>query len=105
MKKVIRVTNKDTLRELYDGWAMTWEGLCESDFELARETCGKTPDVDLYVISGKYMNEAYELKGLNRYPEDLHIVAILDYKGLAMQYGARWFTDIVDNNARKNKLA
>ena len=34
---------------------------------------------------------------------DLDIFSIKDFKGLAMNYGARWMTDIIDNNAYRQK--
>ena len=49
------------------------------------------------------MNAHYHLTGTNAYPDDLNIFAIYPFKGLAMMYGARWFTDIVDNNTRREK--
>ncbi len=100
MAKVNQVTTKEQARELYDNWAMTWEGLREEDFQLALDTCG-VEGAEGYLIKGKDMNDIYNLTGNNRYPNDLNIFAIYPFKGLAIQYGARWFTDIVDNNAAR----
>ena len=58
-------------------------------------------------FSGKDMNEAYNLTGNNRYPDDLTFLCFpldgLHIERLAMlklEMGDRWFNDIVDNNAR-----
>lgn len=101
---IIRVeaADKNTFKFLYANWAMTWEGLIESDFQTAINECG-TEDTKGYVISGKDMNKHYKLTGSNAYPDDLTIFAIYPFTGLAMMYGARWFTDIVDNNKIHNK--
>lgn len=100
--EVIKVETKDQLEFLYDKWAMTWEGLREEDFQLAMNECGGQ-DVKGYVISGKVMNDICHLTGDNAYPKDLNIFAIYPFKGLAMMVGARWMTDIIDNNAYREK--
>lgn len=91
--------NLELLNMLYDNWAMTWEGLAEESFEEALNECSKN-NVG-YLIDGATMNKCYGLKGSNAYPNDLHIFAIKEFKGIAINYGARWFTDIVDNNAMR----
>jgi len=96
------VKTKEELKSLYDGWAMTWEGLREQDFELACQECG-SKETTGYIIKGKTMNEICHLKGSNAYPDDLNIFAIDNYHGLAIQYGARWMTDIVDNNGAREQ--
>ena len=100
--KIKTITTKEELKQLYDNWAMTWEGLREEDFEIACQECG-TPETIGYIIKGKTMNEICHLKGSNAYPDGLNIFAIHPYHGLAIQYGARWMTDIIDNNARRQK--
>lgn len=102
--QIINVTTKSQLKELYDKWAMTWEGLAEEDFELAMEDCctlGK--EGTGYLIKGKVMNEICKLTGSNAYPDELNIFAIPNYKGLAINYGARWMADIIDNNAERQR--
>ena len=94
------VTTAEELKYLYDMWAMTWEGLREDDFELAMKECGGE-GVKGYLIKGKTMNEICHLTGDNAYQDDLNIFAIYPFKGLAMTVGARWMTDIIDNNARR----
>ena len=100
MENIITVTEKEVLKYLYDTWAMTWEGLREQDFELAMKECGGE-DVKGYLIKGNVMNKLCRLTGNNAYPDDLNIFAIYPFKGLAIQFGARWMTDIIDNNARR----
>ena len=101
--KIITVETKEQLEALYNCSAMTWEGLRSEDFEVALEMCGKE-DADGYVIKGSVMNEICKLTGHNAYPDDLNIFSIAEFKGLAMNYGARWMTDIVDNNARRERF-
>ena len=59
------------------------------------------------------MNEKYGLTKDNAYPEDLNIVSIKleDIKNIfrlsvaRFEIGARWFSDIVDNNIeRQNQI-
>lgn len=98
--EIKNVDTKTALKYLYDNWAMTWEGLREEDFELAMKECGGV-GVKGYLIKGSVMNDLCHLTGNNAYPSDLNIFAIYPFKGLAMQVGARWMTDIIDNNARR----
>lgn len=100
--EIIKVTEKEQFDELYKNWAMTWEGLRSEDFEEALDCCGGE-GAKGYLIKGHDMNRRYRLTGDNRYPEDLNIFAIYPFKGLAIQFGARWFTDIVDNNRRRER--
>ena len=102
MVDIINVNTKEQFDFLYKNWAMTWEGLAEESFEEALEECGGE-NAKGYLIKGKDMNAQYHLTGTNAYPDDLNIFAIYPFKGLAMMYGARWFTDIVDNNTRREK--
>jgi hypothetical protein len=103
--KIINVTTKEQLKELYDNWAMTWEGLSEDSFEEALECCSKSgTDGTGYLMKGSVMNELSRLTGSNAYPDDLNIFSIIDFKGLAIQFGARWMTDIIDNNLRREGL-
>lgn len=99
-KPVVNVTRKEELQFLYENWAMTWEGLRREDFQLALKECGPE-DAKGYVITGAIMNKFCHLTEENAYPDDLDIFAIYPFKGLAMNWGARWMTDIIDNNARR----
>ena len=100
--EIITVETKEQLKELYDSSAMTWEGLREEDFGVALEMCGKE-DADGYITKGSVMNKLCKLTGDNAYPDDINIFSIAKFKGLAIQYGARWMDDIIDNNARRQK--
>jgi hypothetical protein len=100
--KIITVETKEQLEALYNCSAMTWEGLRSEDFEVALEMCGKE-DADGYITKGSVMNKLCKLTGDNAYPDDLNIFSIAKFKGLAIQYGARWMDDIIDNNARRQK--
>lgn len=117
MKKII-VKDGGTLDRLYDGSALTFEGLAVASIpELKKwieETMGeKMTRPEFFVIKGELMNDYYHLTGNNAYPNDLTIVsAELDSIGknwskLIMPrfaVGGRWFDDIVDNNARREGL-
>ena len=64
---------------------------------------------DNSIISGKTMNEYYNLSGKNAYKDELTIVSIplnqlnnIDKLAIArFEVGARWFDDIVDNNRNR----
>ena len=96
--EIKEVKTLNELKYLYDNWAMTWEGLNPDDFQTAGEYCGGEGAVG-YLIKGETMNELCHLTGTNAYPKDLNIFAIYPFKGLAIQYGARWMYDIIANNA------
>ena len=98
--RINQVTTPSELKYLYEHSAMTWEGLVETDFELALEHCG-AEGAKGYVTKGSVMNKICGLTGDNAYPEDLTIFSIYPFKGLAMMVGARWMDDIIDNNARR----
>ena len=100
-KEIVDVTDEKELRYLYDNWAMTWEGLRTEDFQLALQYAGKDNSAKGYLISGKLMNKICHLTGDNAYPDDLNIFAVYPFKGLAIQYGARWMYDIINNNAER----
>lgn len=102
MADINTVTTKEELKFLYDNWAMTWEGLAEESFEEALDLCGGE-NAKGYLVKGKVMNEICHLTGDNAYPDDLNIFAIYPFKGLAMQFGARWMYDIIENNAWREK--
>lgn len=98
--KIITIETLEQLKTLYDHSAMTWEGLRADDFEIALQECG-AEGAKGYLTKGKVMNELCELTGDNAYPDDLNIFSIDKFKGLAMNYGARWMDDVIDNNARR----
>lgn len=100
------LTDLKELDTFYNEWDMTWEGaLVDNDSEqwLLKEL--GTSDSEVVIVSGKQMNDYYHLTKSNAYPNDLHIVVLTKRQPnkLAIQYGARWFTDIVDNNERREQ--
>ena len=109
-------TTKKEMDELYEGSALTWEGLDTSDENLEDviawiQSCGTELWSDtFYITSGKDMNEyCGGLKGRKAYPKDLSIVSIKlsNIKKVEnivvrrFEVGGRWFDDIVDNNRRR----
>lgn len=109
----IFVTNKEQLDELYDAWALTLIGIEDSDESINRfiDWIKKYSEVsnplNVYITSGKTMNNHYNLTGNNRYNEDLKIVSIKNKDIMQLmriaiprfEIGGRWFNDIVDNNS------
>ena len=101
-KEIITVETEEQLKELYEQWAMTWEGLREQNFQEAIKLVGKDDTAKGYLVKGAVMNRICHLTGDNAYPENLSIFAVYPYKPiLAMTVGARWMYDIIDNNARR----
>ena len=111
--KINKVTTKEVLDELYDDSALTLEGLNVQSIEpfmnWVEETAGLKQKT-VYVICGKVMNSMYSLTGDNAYPDNLSIVAVklsdmVNPEAMIMGRfevnGARWFSDVVDNNARR----
>lgn len=107
---------RDRFPEMYKDWWYTISG-CGGDLEewkaeyqkmLDQEAVGTIREwVNFY---GKDMNEYYNLTGTNRYPAHYTFLAFptdgLDLVALAvikMGRGDRWFTDIVDNNTRREE--
>ena len=110
--KTINVTDKATLDKLYEGSALTLEGLAEASIPDFFDWIKKlTPlkEETAYIIKGGVMNKTYGLTGTNAYPDDLTIVSVeldtMENYGKVIlprfEIGARWFDDIVDNNARR----
>ena len=102
MREIINVTTIEQLEGLYRSSAMTWEGLSEASFEHVLEIAGQK-NAKGFLTKGKVMNEFCHLTGDNAYPDDLNIFSIMDFKGLAIYFKARWMDDIIDNNARREK--
>lgn len=104
-----------TLEELESlGSALTMEGLAEESIsEFIDWVKHYTPmkSETAYIIKGKTMNDVYMLTGNNKYPDDCTIVSIkLEDMENSMAVviprfciGARWFDDIVMNNAAREK--
>ena len=107
------MTNFD---KMYEGSYYTITG-CGGDLEewktgyqkmLEKEGIGNV--TEWIHFTGKEMNDTYNLTGNNRYPDDLNFLAFplanMNIGKLAMfkiQMGDRWFDDIVDNNARRER--
>jgi len=113
----IKVTTKAQLDALYDDWSLTVEGLDPAEKNL-KELLDWVKEFtplkreDVYVIAGAVMNREYGLTGTNAYPDEnctLVCVKLADMErpnAVAVprfQIGGRWFTDIVDNNARREE--
>lgn len=113
--EIVELTTREQLDKLYTEWALTFEG-CTIDNDnlqflaewIRTLQADKKPLDSIYLIKGKTMNEVYGLTNNNKYPDDLNIVAVdneyVDTNKIAIQrfaLGGRWFTDIVDNNARR----
>lgn len=111
---IIKCTDKD-IDYMYDNWALCFEGTTTNDDNmnfliqwLGKYDCKLVPE-QVFVITGKQMNEKYHLTGDNAYQDDLTIVCIrqedLSNVGAIIiprfQIGGRWFTDVVDNNAAR----
>lgn len=101
--KVKTTENKSQLDKLYNCSALTIEGLTESsinDFAEHLDKLGCTVK-EMWITSGKMMNESYSLIDGNTYPDDLTIVSATGDMVPAMverfYFGGRWFDDIVDN--------
>ena len=68
-------------------------------------------EYEVFKVSGKQMNEKYSLTGTNAYNETYTILVLplnnfSNVGKLAISrfnIGGRWFTDIVDNNARREE--
>ena len=113
---IINVTTKQQLNALYNQSALTWEGLSadEENLNAVRDWLKEykaflhDDEPTFHIITGEFMNEQYGLSGDNAYPEDLTIVSVTDINQMTItiprfEVGGRWFDDIVDNNARREK--
>lgn len=109
--KVIKLTNGNELYGLYETSCFTWEGMSDTEENLAaiesaiRENGYTEEECVFYTYKGKLMNEYYELNGENAYPDDLTFVSIPNFYNpmFKIEYGARWFDDIVDNNEEREE--
>ena len=105
------VETKEQLDELYNNSAFTIEGLAEQSIGDLMNWLGENTDFTtdkpiVYMTKGKTMNEVYELVGSNAYKDDLTIISVIDINQMKVaiprfSVGARWFYDIVDNNASR----
>lgn len=112
-----KVTTKEQLDELYNSSALTFTGVSEDDesmnqmLDWLKAHTEVSEPLPVYIIKGKVMNEKYELTGNNAYPNDLTLISIKldDIKNVGaitmarFEVGGRWFDDIVNNNAIREK--
>lgn len=108
----VSASDKSTFDRLYKNEALTAEGMKiadESDLEAVNNwfrsysKCSAS-NVEIYIIKGKTMNSFYHLTGDNAYSDDLTIVCIdwINSKVTSPYKGRwRWFSDVVDNNAKR----
>lgn len=112
MNEVIEVKTKEEIEEL--GSALTLEGLSEESIPdfldwIEKRTPLKTRRA--YTISGKLMNDSYDLTEDNAYPNSLNIVSVKledmeDPNKIIMarfEISGRWLDDIIDNNVRRER--
>ena len=111
MNKIF-LDSSEKFDEFYEDWSLTFEGVIEKEIPLYLDFIKKyTPLIneDVYIFKGKLMNQYYHLTGSNAYPDDLTFLVIKlssieNVEKIAVprfQIGGRWFTDIVDNNNRR----
>lgn len=117
MYETKEVTTKEKLDELYKSSALTFTGIIADDESLNKivewiKTYSEiTEPLPIHIIKGKVMNENYGLTGDNAYNDDLTLISIKteDIKQVNLiaiprfEIGGRWFDDIVDNNAVREK--
>ena len=110
-----KCTNRD-MQRLYDEDAWTWEGMTTNSNNLQdiidwfKEQGCPLREEEFWLTTGAQMNEfCGGLTGSNAYPDDLSILSIeleniKDVNKLLVkkfEVGARWFSDIVENNKRR----
>ena len=114
---MIKVTTKEQLDALYKDWAFTIEGLSPDEKNIA-ELLGWIKELtpmkreDVYTIEGAVMNREYNLTGTNAYPDTNCTIVCVKLEDMErpnavaiprIQIGGRWFTDVVDNNLRREE--
>lgn len=113
IEKVI-VQDKEQLDLLYNESAFTMEGCREDSIDELLEWIEQYTKIKqrrVFITKGYVMNLAYGLTGSNKYNNDLTIVSVLlsDLENPMniviprFEIHGRWFDDIVDNNARREK--
>lgn len=110
------IESEEDLDILYDRSSFTIEGISIEDKRII-SILDYLKDEDILlkdgstinIIKGKMMNKKYDLRGFNKYPEDLNIISIdndnfTNLPKLAIvrfSFGGRWFDDIIDNMTRE----
>lgn len=113
---LIEIKEEKEISFLNETDAIVEEGLDISSIGLyagwASDLAGTVKDpLDVYLIHGDMLNHLWGLTGNNRYPDDLNIVAIplnqlAEPEQLSLakfEVGARWWSDVRDNNLRREK--
>ncbi len=111
--EIIHVKSIDKLDDFYKDWDLVFEGVILKEAPLYLDFLKQYTKVKnkIYTFKGKMLNDKYHLTGDNRYPDDLTfmIVKLEDIEDVGkialsrFEIGGRWFTDIVDNNARREE--
>lgn len=114
--KIINTFTEEQLNELYNESALTWEGLSTSEDNLNavmewledHKATIEGVEPTFYITTGRLMNKYYGLSGDNAYHNDLNIVSVTGINPVPIalarfEVGGRWFDDIVDNNARRER--
>ena len=109
--KTNTLVDADLLDSFYKDSSLTLEGLALDSLndyaDYLDKVCGLKDSTVFHIVSGKYMNDVYDLYGDNAYPDDLHIVVVkmeclknpMSIVTKRFEFGGRWFDDVVDNNA------
>ena len=109
----IKKASGGDFEHLYNTEAFCGEGLRKTDGNIERlvndisRIKGHPNTIHFYYCTGKDMNTTYHLTTDNRYPDDLEILFI-DWSNFGRGFSAskhkgnfRYFSDVVDNNARR----
>lgn len=112
--KVPENREDEFLQMFCDNSMFTFEGLDISDKaglkeleKLMRANGYTKKEFIMYHFKGSVMNRCYGLTGNNAYSDDLTFVVIPEFYNpiIKLELGARWFDDIVANNAiRQNAI-
>lgn len=117
MFEKIEVTTKEKLDELYNSSALTFTGVSAEEesikdlIDWLKEHSEISDPLPVHIISGQTMNDNYGLTGTNAYKDDLTLISIKlenikNVNAIIMprfEVGGRWFDDIVNNNAMREK--
>ena len=113
MKNKLCPTTAAELKEFENISALTIEGLKDDEKNLSayedwmHEYGVDTSELIFNVVKGSIMNKVYKLRGNDAYPDDLSIVVATGINTAPLtiprfMVGARWFDDIVANNAARS---
>ena len=108
----VKLFDKNIFDKLYHNEALTAEGIiikdnnCDIIEKWFRERNNCTSNnLNMYIITGKVMNDFYHLTTDNKYPENNFKILCIDWitAGVRSPFKSkwRWFSDVVDNNAKR----